>query len=74
MNRIGNRRHETVFLTVRGKLLDSRTFDSRLEAANYKQACHAWAVKRGIVVEVWSEVERPRHLARSQPALLAQAG
>jgi len=74
MNGIDTRKRETVSVTVRGKLLDCRTFDNRLEAASYKQACHTWAMKRGVVVEVWSNVERPRQLARARPALLAQAG
>lgn len=74
MKGIDTRWHETVLVTARGKPLDCRSFENRLEADNYKQASRAWAMKRGIVVEVWSNVERHRYFARSRPAPLAQAG
>jgi hypothetical protein len=73
MSATRTRRHETVSVTVKGRLLDQRTFGDADEAASYKQASRAWAIKRGIVVEVWSDLDMSAR-AKAYSALMAQAG
>lgn len=65
--RAGKREIETVVVTLGGEVLDAVSFTERSLAESYKQGVRRWALDRGVVVRVFSQVMEllPREVTTS---------
>jgi hypothetical protein len=66
---VSNREIETVVVTMGGEVLDAVSFGDRSQAEMYKRGVRRWALDRGVVVRVFSQVMEllPREALLSAP-------